>query len=80
MIEAVKADQKTLTELQESMSEEDKERMSKGRKRGKKDRGKEKGEKTNTKRKGNSDKENGKRNSDKEKEIAKIYPSLKTYR
>jgi hypothetical protein len=46
------------------MSEEDKERMSKGRKRGKKEKGKEKGGKI-------------KGISDKEKEIVKIYPSLK---
>ena len=46
------------------MSEEDKEHMSKGRKRGKKEKGKEKGGKI-------------KGISDKEKEIVKIYPSLK---
>ena len=64
LIEAVKAGQKSLTEQQESMSEEDKEHMSKGRKRGKKEKGKEKGGKI-------------KGISDKEKEIVKIYPPLK---
>ena len=64
MIETVKVGQKILTEQQESMSEEDKERMSKGGKRGKKEKGKEKGGKI-------------KGISDKEKEIVKIYPSLK---
>ena len=42
LIEAVKAGQKILTEQQESMSEEDKERMSKGRKRGEKEKRREK--------------------------------------
>ena len=68
LIEAVKAGQKILTEQQESMSEEDRKRISKRKKRGEKEREKEKGEKANSK---------GKGNNEKEKEIAKIYPSLK---
>ena len=56
--------QKILMEQQESMSEEDKERMSKRKKKGEKEKGKEKGGKI-------------KGISDKEKEIVKIYPSLK---
>ena len=68
MIQAVKAGQKILTEQQESMSEEDRKRISKRKKRGEKEREKEKGEKANSK---------GKGNNEKEKEIAKIYPSLK---
>jgi hypothetical protein len=39
-VEAVKAGQKILTEQQESMSEEDKERMSKRKKKGEKEKGK----------------------------------------
>ena len=84
LIEAVKAGQKILTEQQESMSEEDRKRISKRKKRGEKEREKEKGEKANSKGKGNSEKEKGKEKggkikviSDKEKEIVKIYPSLK---
>ena len=42
-VEAVKAGQKILTEQQESMSEEDKEHMSKRKKTGEKEKGKEKG-------------------------------------
>ena len=68
LIEAVKAGQKILTKQQESMSEEDRKRISKRKKRGEKQREKEKGEKANSK---------GKGNNEKEKEIAKIYPSLK---
>ena len=64
LTEAVKTGQKILMEQQESMSEEDKERMSKRKKKGKKEKGKEKGGKI-------------KGISDKEKEIVKIYPSLK---
>ena len=52
LTEAVKTGQKILTE-QESMSEEDKERMSKRKKKGEKEKGKEKGGKI----KGISDKE-----------------------
>ena len=42
-VEAVKAGQKILMEQQESMSEEDKEHMSKRKKTGEKEKGKEKG-------------------------------------
>ena len=66
LIEAVKAGQKILTE--ESMSEEDRKRISKRKKRGEKEREKEKGEKATSK---------GKGNNEKGKEIAKRYPSLK---
>jgi hypothetical protein len=67
LIETVKAGQKILMEQHESMSEEDKERMSRKRKKG------EKGEKEKGKEKGGKIKGI----SDKEKEVAKIYPSLK---
>jgi hypothetical protein len=42
-VEAVKTGQKILIEQQDSMSEEDKEHMSKRKKKGKKEKGKEKG-------------------------------------
>ena len=62
LIEAVKAGQKILTEQQESMSEEDRKRIGKRKKRGEKEREKEKGEKANSKGKGNSKKEKGRKN------------------
>ena len=68
LIEAVKAGQKILMKQQESMSEENRKRISKRKKRGEKEREKEKGEKANSK---------GKGNNVKGKEIAKRYPSLK---
>jgi hypothetical protein len=64
LTETVKTGQKILTEQQEHMSEEDKERMSKRKKKGEKEKGKEKGGKI-------------KGIGDKEKEIVKRYLSLK---